>query len=72
MPAPISQQRVGEYVLELMPETDFGAEPAGWASPVRAVVNSIDLGSAQPQEIEDPAQRVDGGGYETIEGLVLC
>ena len=70
MPAPISQQRVGEYVLELMPETDFATEPAGWASPVNAVVNSIDLGSAQPQEIEDPAQRVDGGGYESIEGLV--
>jgi hypothetical protein len=71
MPAAVSQQRVGEYVLELMPETDFATEPAGWASPVNAVVSSIDLGSAVPQELEDPAQRYDGGGYQSGVGLVF-
>lgn len=70
MTAPINQQRVGELVLELMPETDIGEEPSGWASPVRAVVNSIDLSSAVPQEIEDPAMRYDGGGYPSAPGLV--
>jgi hypothetical protein len=69
MTTAISQQRVNELTLELMPEAAFAVEPS-FATPLRGCIASIDLGPTDQPEIEDPAYRLDGGAHKTIPGIL--